>query len=149
MIMNYAAKQTVATDVEVSSETEGIAYAFIREKKVGQRIVCVKLFESGYYPSPVPDNAPSEEEARNSVALLNLLIGVPNEIADSMLSGSMFGWHVPGAVKAIDFFAKRRAIKTVVTARAVTSAEVADRMMNSMLNSSSRRKTSRVGNTAR
>jgi len=70
----------------------------------GGRIGLVKYGEKGYYQTDF-DNAPVALEIVESVVKqFNENLGVPEEVVEAMHSGSMFGWHVPAAQAAHDYF---------------------------------------------
>lgn len=85
-------------------EQQRIAYVIIPLAKPGQRIGYVTFREEGYTPTVYDDDRFTEEECQRIVAELNQQIGVSSSVALSMLAGSMFGWHVPGAQEAIAHF---------------------------------------------
>jgi hypothetical protein len=76
-----------------------MAYIFIRSNALGARIGIVKYGESGYYQTNL-DNGGADEDCREHIRFLNQRIDVSPEVADAMLYGSMFGWHVPIAQPA-------------------------------------------------
>lgn len=83
----------------------GICYTTILGNKPGERIGLVKLDEKGYYPCPGWDYAPdSLETVRTRVAKLNQRMGIPEDVAESMCYGSLFGWHVPAAARAREYW---------------------------------------------
>lgn len=85
----------------------GICYTVILGNKPGERIGLVKQGESGYYPCKGYDYAPdSLETVRTNVDELNEKMGIPKDVAASMRDGSMFGWHVPAASRANEFWEK-------------------------------------------
>lgn len=66
------------------------AFAYAEHPATGETIV-VKRGKSGYYPANRPGR-PDE---------LNARLGVTPAQAEAMLTGSIFGWDVPGADPAI------------------------------------------------
>jgi hypothetical protein len=76
-------------------------------KKPGQRIGLVKFMEAGYYPCFLDLPNYTTEQAERAVREFNAEHGISSEVAESAASGSMFGWHVPKAGKAIAFLADR------------------------------------------
>ena len=76
-----------------------IAYVVIPGNKTGERIGLVKFGESGYYQT-FYDNAEDIAHCHIAVRLLNDQIGVTQDIEESMLAGSMFGWSCPAARRA-------------------------------------------------
>jgi hypothetical protein len=83
----------------------GIAYVTIEVSKPGERIGIVKQGEMGYtIAKGYDDPKESLDQARAFVAALNLQLKIPADVAQSAKDGSMFGWHVPAAQKAVQFF---------------------------------------------
>jgi hypothetical protein len=76
-------------------------------KKAGERIGLVKFYETGYYPCflDLPDW--TVEQVDECVHEFNESRGIPDDVAESAMGGSMFGWHVPAAQRAIEFFKQR------------------------------------------
>ncbi len=88
---------------------ELLVYAYIRGNAVGQRIGIVKFHESGYYSCDFDTSAEATpEEIKALVAELNERMGIPADVAESAFYGSMFGWHVPAAAKAVAFYAQEK-----------------------------------------
>ncbi len=85
---------------------DNLCYTTIPSNPKGQRIGIVKLGELGYYGVDF-DHHNTAESAREHVRLLNNRLGIPKEVEQSMRDGSMFGWDVPAAQRAIQFFAAR------------------------------------------
>jgi hypothetical protein len=83
---------------------DNICYVTIPGNPKGKRIGIVSLGESGYYAVDF-DHHDTVEAAHEHVSLLNDRLGISKEIEQSMRDGSMFGWQVPAAQKAIQFFA--------------------------------------------
>lgn len=77
-------------------------YVFIPGNEQGKRIGIVKWYETGYYVTNY-DHHTNEANAREHVKLLNEKLGIPADVAESALYGSMFGWNAPCAKFAIDF----------------------------------------------
>lgn len=73
----------------------------------GKRIGIVKLNESGYYLTDYDRPSMTLEDAQATVDYMNQKLGIPKEIVDSAQDGSMFGWHVPAAQPAVQFFRAR------------------------------------------
>lgn len=87
------------------SQRNGLAYVAINGNKPGERIGLVKFGQSGYYLAKGYDYAPhSIEEVREVVSKLNERLGVPADVAEAALFGSMFGWACPAAYPAVSFF---------------------------------------------
>jgi hypothetical protein len=85
----------------------GIAYVLVELNKPGERIAIVKQGTMGYdIAKGYDDPKESIDMARAFVAALNLQLNIPADVAQSAKDGSMFGWHVPAAQKAIQFFAQ-------------------------------------------
>lgn len=83
---------------------ERMCYVQIPGKKPGQRMGIVKFYESGYYPCDFDNVTATDAEVTETVNELNDRLGVPREVAGSAADGSMFGWHVPAAQPAIEWF---------------------------------------------
>jgi len=49
-----------------------------------------------------------EEEVDAFISERNNLNGISDEVADSAFGASMFGWHVPAATPAIEWFKQFR-----------------------------------------
>jgi len=82
-----------------------ICYVIIPGNQPGKRIGVVKQGEAGYYEARGYDDATeSVEQAQALVNGLNATLGIPEEVAQSALYGSMFGWHVPAAAVANTYF---------------------------------------------
>ena len=81
-----------------------IAYAFIPQFKPGERIVFITYREDGYTQTTFDHVGMSEADCQQIVNNLNAQIGVPPNVADSMIAASMYGWHIPGAEAAIVHF---------------------------------------------
>jgi len=58
---------------------------------VDRSIILVRRGEVGYWPAPMFGDDLAEADAYNERH------GVTPAMRESMLAGSMFGWHVPGA----------------------------------------------------
>ena len=84
-----------------------IVAVFIPGRRAGERIGLVKFYESGYYPTTLDRVEWTPEQARKRVEEFNSSSGVPNDVAESAMDASMFGWHVPAAKKAIEFFKQK------------------------------------------
>lgn len=83
---------------------ERIAYVLIPLAAPGKRIAYVTYREDGYTPTVYDDPLFTQEDAERIVTELNADSGVSQAIAEAMLAGSMFGWHVPAAEPAIAHF---------------------------------------------
>jgi hypothetical protein len=79
-------------------------YVVLPGKPKGQRIGIVTSGELGYHLTDF-DHHETEEECAEHVRLINDRLGISNVVEDSALNASMFGWHIPGAKQARDFFA--------------------------------------------
>jgi hypothetical protein len=77
-------------------------------KKPGQRIGVVKFYEAGYYSTNADHTEWNDEQVDEFVSYQNRVNGIPDEVADSAFSASMFGWHVPAATPAIEWFKQFR-----------------------------------------
>jgi hypothetical protein len=84
-------------------------YVVLHGKPVGQRIGMVTRGETGYYITDYDNNHETEEDCKSHVRLLNHRLGISEEVEDSALNASMFGWHIPGAKPALEFFAAQAA----------------------------------------
>lgn len=73
----------------------------------GKRIGMVKFYESGYYPTFLDREEWTPEQVKERVKRWNDTHGIPEDVAESAMDGSMFGWHVPAAEKAIEFFKQK------------------------------------------
>ncbi|WP_273454443.1 hypothetical protein [Nevskia ramosa] len=73
------------------------AYAFIACHAPGDRIVCVRRGERGYFTTTLDDPCLSVERAKAIVQTYNDKLGVTLEQKSAMIAGSLFGWHTPGA----------------------------------------------------
>jgi hypothetical protein len=71
----------------------------------GERIGFVTFYESGYSSGTLDRKEYTKEQVQLAIHEFNAERGIPDDVAKSALYGSMFGWHVPAAQKAIDFFA--------------------------------------------
>jgi len=74
----------------------------------GKRIGIVVYRETGYYVTNY-DNHDTIEQCQEHVRLINESRGVSAEIEESAFAGSMFGWDVPGARAAVNYFEHRKA----------------------------------------
>lgn len=68
---------------------------FIESEEPGHYIGAVKNGQRGYFATTYDEKDP--EKAKALVGLLNERLGVSALEAECMLTGSMFGWDVPGA----------------------------------------------------
>lgn len=80
------------------------ALVVIPGKSPGKRIGSVVWYESGYYPQYFDRVEWTVEQAQAFCDDFNSRHGISSEIAESAMCASMFGWHVPAADKAIEFF---------------------------------------------
>jgi hypothetical protein len=94
----------VAPTKDTTIDASHRAYVLRPGARPGERIVYVTYREDGYTSTVYDDARFKEEEAERIVAELNAELGVSRSVALSMLAGSMFGWHVPGAQEAIAHF---------------------------------------------
>ena len=81
-----------------------VAYVVVPGNKPGERIGLVKYRESGYYATSMDNPTLTIEQVQETASSLNRGISVPDEVAESMLFGSLFGWHTPSAQRAILYF---------------------------------------------
>lgn len=73
------------------------AFAFIACHPAGERIVCVRRGERGYFKTTLDDASLTVERAKAIVKTYNDRLGVTLEQKSAMIAGSLFGWHTPGA----------------------------------------------------
>ena len=64
-----------------------------------EKVIAVAVGDKGYYP--ITSKLSAEE--------LNKIAGIPFEIAESAVAGSMFGWDAPTAARAVAFAKEREA----------------------------------------
>jgi hypothetical protein len=84
------------------TEKPDLCYVVVPGAKIGQRVGIVKRGERGYYTTTLddgtlPTKATSGLSVEGFVRHMNSRLGVSADEAQRMLSGSMFGWHVPAA----------------------------------------------------
>lgn len=72
--------------------------------KPGQRIGVVKFYESGYYSTHADREQWTSTQVDAFIRDENAKNGISEEVADSALGASMFGWHVPAAIPAIEWY---------------------------------------------
>jgi hypothetical protein len=80
-------------------------------KKPGERIGVVKFYEAGYYSTSADRVEWTNAEVDAFVNERNALNGISEQVAESAMDGSMFGWHVPAATQAIEWFKQFRLAK--------------------------------------
>lgn len=80
------------------------AYTVIHGARPGKRIGVVKYRESGYYLTDFDNPTDTLEQVREFVRNMNERLGLPADVADSMSYASCFGWDVPIANKAHEYF---------------------------------------------
>lgn len=73
-------------------------------RKRGERLGLVRFYEMGYYPTSLDDPTWTTEEVEAYARDYNESVGIPADVATSAMEASMFGWHVPAATRAIEFF---------------------------------------------
>ena len=83
-----------------------LAYVAIPGNDPGKRIGIVRYLETGYYPCDFDSQGNTIEQVKEHVNLLNERLEIPKNVADAMLYGSMFGWHVPAARPAVEYWEK-------------------------------------------
>jgi hypothetical protein len=86
----------------MSTEKPDLCYVVVPGAKIGERIGIVKRGESGYYTTDLDDGslptvANGALSVEDYVSHMNERLGISNDEAQRMLTGSMFGWHVPAA----------------------------------------------------
>lgn len=80
-------------------------YVFVLGNKPGERIGIVKQGEMGYFACQGYDYPPNDDEqVKDYVRTLNARLGVPADVEDSARAASMFGWGIPAADRANQFF---------------------------------------------
>lgn len=77
-------------------------------KARGQRIGVVKFYEAGYYSTSADRQDWTDEQVNEFITTRNTMNGISEMVADSALNASMFGWHVPAAMPAIEWFKQFR-----------------------------------------
>lgn len=73
-------------------------------KPAGKRIGVVKFYEMGYYSTSADNENWTSNDVDDYIKERNSLNGLSEEVAESALGGSMFGWHVPAAKEAIEWY---------------------------------------------
>lgn len=73
-------------------------------RKPGSRIGIVRFYEAGYYPTDLDNQRWTAEQVEEFVNSFNASGGIPEDVARSAVEASMFGWHVPAAKPATEFF---------------------------------------------
>ena len=86
----------------MTTEKPDLCYVVVPGAKIGQRVGIVKRGERGYYTTTLddgtlPTKATSGLSVEGFVRHMNSRLGISGDEARRMLSGSMFGWHVPAA----------------------------------------------------
>ncbi len=81
-----------------------IAFVIVPNAKPGERIAFVTFREDGYTLTTYDHPGMVEADCQQIVLNLNGQRGVTPSVAFSMLAGSMFRWHAPGAQEAIAHF---------------------------------------------
>jgi hypothetical protein len=121
---------------EVSTgEIADIAYVFIPEQVPGKRVGCIHFLENGYYSTFVNDEGMTRDQAETFVTKVNERLGIPADVVEAMHCGSMFGWQIPAARKALDFFAGQKLANVMATAANTPSELIADKVIHSILSS--------------
>ncbi len=88
-----------------------ICYVQVLTGAPAQRMGLVHWHETGYYPCTYDTAGRTDAEIGAQVHELNQGLGVPDEVADSALMASMFGWDCPAAKKAIEFNQRQAAAR--------------------------------------
>ena len=83
----------------------GYMYVVIPGAAKGKRIGIVKTDENGYYLTNY-DHHDTEEGCKEHVRLINEKRGISQDVEDSALFGSMFGWDCPAAQPCLKHFGK-------------------------------------------
>ena len=78
--------------------------------KPGARIGIVRIGEVGHYVSYLDRPEWTDGDVDDCIRRFNRMLGVPEDVAESAMAGSMFGWHTPAARRAIEFFEAREAV---------------------------------------
>lgn len=81
-----------------------VCLVYIEDAAPGQRIGIVDYPETGSYTLGHDDQSLSNGQARAKVRIENRNHGISQEVEDSCLAASMFGWHVPAAKAAREFY---------------------------------------------
>ena len=79
------------------------AFAVLPGNAPGNRIIYVEHGDRQYIPTTI-DSFKTIEQCEAHVNIINDSRGVPEEVALSNLYGSMFGFNVPAAARANEFF---------------------------------------------
>jgi len=82
------------------------AFVLLQGKEPGFRIGAVRWMESGYYYCDADDATKSDEYASSLVGGLNKSLGLPDDVRDSAVAASMFGWDQSVAQPAIQYYKK-------------------------------------------
>ena len=91
-------------DLTVPTTLVQYAAVLIPEHKPGERVAYVHFRRKGYSLSSVEWDTWTLEQCREVVDYINGELGVPREVEETMLAGSMFGWDSPAAAAAIAHF---------------------------------------------
>lgn len=73
-------------------------FVFNPDAQPGRYVSAVRHGESGYFATTYDE--PDPEKAKDLVSMMNTKLGISAEVADQMVTGSMFGWDVPAKEKA-------------------------------------------------
>jgi hypothetical protein len=97
----------MAAGAQTMKIIEKFCYIAVLSNLPNERIGIVEFGKSGYHGTNLDTTYYSPADVEETVASLNGRLELPEDVVLSMKNGSMFGWHVPGAARAHEFFAKR------------------------------------------
>jgi hypothetical protein len=83
------------------------AFVLLQAREPGLRIGVISWMESGYRYSDADDPTRPDDYASSVVQQLNKFLGLPEEIRDSAVAASMFGWDQPVGQPAIQYYKQR------------------------------------------
>ena len=90
-----------------------IAYIHVRGQAKGKRINIGQYLDQGYYPTNLDNPAMTEDEVEHTINTLNSRLGVSEAVRLGVEIGTMFGWHVPGAIPALRHFGAPEIVEEV------------------------------------
>jgi hypothetical protein len=79
-------------------------YVSIPGNTPGDRIGIVKYKEQGYYQTDFDSTEYTIGQIQDLVRHLNSKLDIPEDVAESMMYASCFGWNVPIADRAHQYF---------------------------------------------
>ena len=83
------------------------AFVLLQSKEPGLRIGAICWMEPGYRYCDADDPTKPDDYASSLVVKLNKSLRLPEDIRDSVVAASMFGWDQPVAMPALQYFRKR------------------------------------------